>query len=137
MIYSFALILILIAQLIFSCSIDNNTKEIKLDSEKWFLQKITQGKISENIIDKPANYSLKFDKTNFKMLSDCNKCSGKYTTASKFIKFEEINCSKKMCGKDSFDYLFRKNIEIASSFKIVDQVLILQSYKGKMYFSAK
>ena len=137
MIYSFALILILIAQLIFSCSIDNNTKEIKLDSEKWFLQKITQGKISENIIDKPANYSLKFDKTNFKMLSDCNKCSGKYTTASKFIKFEEINCSKKMCGKDSFDYLFRKNIEIASSFKIVDQVLILESYKGKMYFSAK
>ena len=136
--YTFALILIIFAQLIFSCGTEDKNKEISLTTDSWMLEKITKGKVSEDIIESPENYTLEFnDKGKFKILSDCNKCSGKYTTASKFIKFEEMNCTKKVCGKNSYDYVFRKNIEIASSFKIFDNNLVLKSYKGKMYFSLK
>ena len=138
MIYSFALILLIIAQLVFFWVYEDKNKKITLTTDSWMLEKITTGKVSEDIIEKPKNYNLEFNnKGNFKMLSDCNKCSGNYTTASKFIKFEEIECTKKMCGKKSYDYVYRKNIEMASSFKIYDNRLILKNYKGKMYFSLK
>ena len=50
MIYSFALILIIFSHLIFSCGNKNKTKDISLNTEKWMLQKIATGKVSENII---------------------------------------------------------------------------------------
>jgi len=135
MFYSLALIIIVLSQLMFSCGTDSK-KNISLTSGKWMLQKITTGKVSQNIIDKPADYTLRLkDSGNFKIKSHCNKCSGKYTTASKFIKFTETDCSKKMCGKGSYDYLFRNYLEKASSFKIRNGVLTLKSYKGKMIFS--
>lgn len=138
MIYSLALILIVLSQLIFSCGTENQTKELSLTSNKWMLQKFTTGKVSETTVNKPGRYTLRLnEKGNFKMESDCNKCSGNYTSASKFIKFTEFDCSKKMCGKGSYDYHFRTSLEKASSFKIKGNELILQSYKGKMFFSVK
>ncbi len=133
MYYSLALILIIFSQLIFSCGTEDKNKETSLTSGKWMLQKIMTGKASENLIDKPGDYTLRLkDNGTFKIKSDCNKCSGKYTTASKFIKFTEIDCSKKMCGRGSYDYLFRKHIENSSSFKVKKNDLTLKSYKGKM-----
>lgn len=50
MIYSLALILIIFSHLIISCRNENKTKDISLNTEKWMLQKIAAGKVSENII---------------------------------------------------------------------------------------
>lgn len=133
MYYTLALILIIFSQFVFSCGTEQTTDEISLNSGKWKLQKITAGKLSETVIDKPGDYTLRLkDNGKFQIKSDCNKCSGNYKTASKFIKFTEIDCSKKICGRGSSDYLFRTYIEKASSFKLKKNELILKSYKGKM-----
>ena len=71
------------------------------------------------------------------MRSDCNKCSGEYTSASKFIKLSGLECSKKNCGKGSKDFIFRKSLENASSFKLKNRELTLGSYKSTMEFVTK
>ena len=132
------LILIIFSQLVYSCGTEEDPKKISLTSEKWMLENITAGKVSEYKIRKPGDYTLRLDNSGkFKINSDCNKCSGKYTVASKFIKFTEIDCSKKLCGKGSYDYLFRTYTEKASSFKIKGKELWLKSFKGSLKFSAK
>ena len=138
MVYSLALILLIFSQLMFSCGTDNRTENTTVTSGTWMLEKIKTGKVSENIIENPGDYTLRLKNNgSFKLVSDCNKCSGKYTTASKFIKFTEVDCTKKICGKGSHDYLFRTYIEKASSFKIRGGQLKLGSYKGTMNFSLK
>jgi len=57
MIYSFALILIILSQFTFSCGKENNAKNISLDTEKWILQKITTGKVPEKVIKKICSFT--------------------------------------------------------------------------------
>ena len=138
MLYSLALIIIIFSQFFYSCGPGNDNLEPTLTGEKWRLVKITARNKSEYIIDKPGDYTLKLsDNGGLKVRSDCNKCSGEYTTASKFIKFKKLDCTKKFCGKASQDFIFRKSLENASSFKLNKRKLTLGSYKSTMEFSTE
>ena len=138
MLYSLALIIIIFSQFFYSCGSGNDGAEPTLSGEKWKLVKITDRNKSEHKIDKPGDYTLKLsDNGSFKVLSDCNKCSGKYTTASKFIKFKKLECTKKICGKASQDFIFRKSLKNATSFKLKNRKLTLGSYKSTMEFSTE
>ena len=122
----------------FSCGTENKTENLSLTSGKWMLEMIKTGKVKETIIERHGDYTLRLkDNGKFKLVSDCNRCSGSYTTASKFIKFKDMDCSGKLCGKRSHDYLFRTYMEKASSFSISGQELKLSSYKGTMIFTLK
>ena len=109
--------------------------DLTLTGVTWKFIKIGTGRTSEQAINSPGDYTLKLnDKGKFKMKSGCNKCSGDYKVSSKFIKFINLDCTKKMCGKGSFDYLFRTNVEKASSFEISEGQLKLKSFKSTLFF---
>ncbi|MGI9533830.1 MAG: META domain-containing protein, partial [Thermodesulfobacteriota bacterium] len=96
------------------------------------------GKKSEKVISKPKSYTIRFyDDGGFKVKSDCNKCSGNYTVAGKFIKLNNLDCSSKFCGKNSYDYLYKKFLNDSSSFSLSSNGLVLESYKGKLLLSKK
>ena len=121
-----------------SCRSDKKSSEPTLTDSTWKLTKIETGKKGEKLIDRPKNYTIRFyDDGKFKVKSDCNKCSGSYTVASKFIKLNDLDCSKKFCGKDSFDYLYKKFLSDSSSFSLNKNGLVLKSYKGKLLLSEK
>ena len=121
-----------------SCGSDKESAEPTLTGSTWKLTKIETGKNGEKLIDRPKNYTIRFyDDGKFKVKSDCNKCSGSYTVASKFIKLNDFECSKKFCGKGSFDYLYKKFLTESSSFSLNRNGLALESFKGKLVLSEK
>ena len=121
-----------------SCGSDKKSTEPTLTDSTWKLTKIETGNDSGKLIDRPKNYTIRFfDDGIFKVKSDCNECSGNYTVASKFIKLSGFDCSKQFCGKASFDYLFKKYLNESSSFILNRNVLVLNSFKGKLVLSEK
>ena len=131
----FAIFFLLI---IASCRSDKKPTEPSLTGPTWRLKKIETGTSSEKLIDRPKNYTIRFyDDGKFKVKSDCNKCSGNYTVASKFIKLSELDCSKQFCGKASFDYLYKKYLSESSSYILSRNGLVLKSFKGNLVLSEK
>ena len=120
------------------CGSDKDTLQPTLTDNTWKLTKIETGKNVEKLIGKPNNYTIRFyDDGKLKVKSDCNKCSGKYTVTSKFIKLSNLDCSNKICGKESFDYLYKKFLNESSSFSLDPNGLVLESFKGKLVLSKK
>jgi len=123
---------------ILSCGSEDKIKKPSLTGNSWKLIKIEAGKKSEKVIDKPKSYTIRFyDDSTLKVKSDCNSCSGKYNVAGKFIKLNNLDCSKKFCGKNSYDYLYQKFLNDSSSFYLSGNELVLESYKGKLLLSEK
>ena len=124
--------------ILLSCGSENKEKEPSLTGNSWKLIKIEAGKKSEKLIDKPKSYTVRFyDDSTLKVKSDCNSCSGNFSVAGKFIKLSNLDCSKKFCGKNSYDYLFQTFLNNSSSFYLSSDELVLESYKGKLLLSEK
>ena len=121
-----------------SCRSDKKSLEPALTGNTWKLMKIKAGKKDEKLINNPKSYTIKFyDDGKFKVKSDCNKCSGVYTVESKFIKLNKMDCSNKLCGNESYDYLYKKFLNESSSFALSKNSLTLESFKGKLLFTEK
>ena len=123
---------------IFGCGSDQGSVEPTLTGGTWKLNMIETGRYSQKIISKPKSYTIKLnDNGDVKIKSDCNKCEGKYNVAGKFIKISDLDCSKKFCGKGSFDYLYKKYLTESSSFTVDDSGMVFESLKGKLIFTQK
>ena len=124
--------------IILSCETDRKSEEQTLTDSSWKLMKIETGKQSEKVIDSPKNYTIRFYVDGkLKVKSDCNNCSGNYTVAGKFIKFINLDCSKQFCGKNSFDYIYKKFLNESTSFSLRSDSLVLESYSGKLLLTGQ
>ncbi len=88
-------------------------------------------------MDKPENYTLEFmDDGKIRVKADCNRGGGSYKSEGNNLAFSRIFTTKMACPPGSLDNRFLRGLEMAQSYKIEDnKLLIVLKDGGMMQFS--
>jgi heat shock protein HslJ len=87
-------------------------------------------------VDDPSKYSLALgDNGEAAIVSDCNRCSGRYFVDGSTFSFGPVACTAAACGPDSLDFRFQAALGTASRYEIVDGRLVLEYEGGNMSFT--